>query len=173
MRRSCEFSIDLASRISACPEGTVEKIMQEVVAATKTMPHRQGRPPSKWVAVLSSIQWAQNTAVRQRLGRSPFRIMRGRELRTAFPVLVKNDIEDMEFRLLDEARLEERMRDVIAVHGGELQQMLFDIRGRRREQARVQRSRGELPQFVRDHVLVTRVRKEDRNAKFRATWTGP
>ena len=87
---------------SAWTTGTVERMMREVIATAKAMLHEQGRPPSEWTTVLPAVQWVLNTAVRQRLGTSPYCVMLGREPRTAFSALAEEDNEGMALTAVDE-----------------------------------------------------------------------
>ena len=146
--------------------------MREVIITAKAMLHERGRPPSEWTTVLPAVQWALNTAVRQRLGTPPYCVMLGREPRTAFSALVEEDNECMELTVVDEERLREHVRSIVSAHD-ELQKQVVERRDVQRQQTRTLSSRGELPHFtVGDYVLVARVRKEGKHAKLMATWTG-
>ena len=46
---------------SAWTNGTVERMMCEVIHGAKAMLNEEGRPLSEWVVVLPAVQWALNT----------------------------------------------------------------------------------------------------------------
>ena len=52
---------------NAWTNGTVERMMREVIHGANAMPNEWGRPLSEWVVVLPAVQWAWNTAWRKRL----------------------------------------------------------------------------------------------------------
>ena len=49
------------------------------------------RPPSEWPLALGAVQWAPNSAYRERMGTTPFQMMTGRPLATAMSVLAGED----------------------------------------------------------------------------------
>ena len=56
---------------SAWTNGTVERMMREVIDEGKAMLNEGGRPLSEWVVVLPAVQWALNTAWWKRLRTTP------------------------------------------------------------------------------------------------------
>ena len=59
---------------SAWTNGTAERMMREILKASKAILNERGQPLSAWITVLPLVQWALNTAVRQRFGTSPFQV---------------------------------------------------------------------------------------------------
>lgn len=84
----------------AWTNGMVERKMWEITRASKAILNERGRRLSE-LTVLQSVQWAVNTEARQRFGTSYFHVMLGREPRTSFVALEKNEVELAE---LDEGK---------------------------------------------------------------------
>ena len=78
---------------SAWTNGIVERMMRMVIHGAKAMLNEGARPLSEWVVLLPAAQWALNTAWRKRLQATPYRVMMGREPRTAFTSLIEGDDE--------------------------------------------------------------------------------
>ena len=76
-----DHRFSLANR--AWTNGTVERMMREVIHGTKAMINEGGRPLSEWVVLLPAVQWALNTAWRKRLQATPYHVMMGLEPRKA------------------------------------------------------------------------------------------
>ena len=157
---------------SSWTNGTIERVMQEILKTSKAIINERRRPLSEWITVLPSVQWALNTAIRQRFGVSPFHVMMGREPQASFSVLVE-EREELDITSVEEDKLQAHVKGIIEAQE-QLQQCAVERRGTHRERERRRRSRGELPNFtVGDFVLVARVRKEGRHAKLMSQWTRP
>ena len=74
---------------SAWTNGTVERMMREVIHGAKVMLKEWERPLSDSAMVLPAVQWALNTAWQKQLQTTPYHIMMGREPRTVFTALIK------------------------------------------------------------------------------------
>ena len=158
---------------SAWTNGTVERMMREVLRVAKAVLNERRRPLSEWIAVVPSVQWALNASWRPRLKTSPFRVMMGREPPTALDVLVEETETGVHLSPIDRHVLQENIQRVTQAQE-ELHARVLARVTQAREQSRERASRGELPQFtVGDYVLVARVRKQGRNQKLMNTWTGP
>ena len=92
---------------SAWTNGTVERMMREVIHGAKAMLNEWGRPLSEWVVVLPAVQWALNSAWRKRLQTTPYHVMMEREPRTAFTALIEGDDEGFQISPIDENRLQQ------------------------------------------------------------------
>ena len=67
--------------------GTVGRMNGEVVKTFRAVLSERRRPPSKWPLALGAVQWALNSAYRERMGATPFQMMTGRPPATAMSVL--------------------------------------------------------------------------------------
>ena len=72
---------------SAWTNGTMERMMREVIHGAKAMLNEEGRPLSEWVVVPPAVQWALNTTWRKRLRATPYHVVE-REPRTVFTCLL-------------------------------------------------------------------------------------
>ena len=87
-----EHRLSVAS--SAWTNGTVERMMREVIHVAKAMLNEGWRPLSEWVVLLPTVQWTLNTAWRKRLQTSPYHVMMGRKPRTAYAALIEEDDDE-------------------------------------------------------------------------------
>ena len=71
--------------------GTVELINREVVKMFHAVLRERRRPPSEWPFVSGAVQWALNSAYRERMGTPPFQMMTGQTLAMAMSVLAGKD----------------------------------------------------------------------------------
>ena len=71
---------------SSWSNGTVERLNLEVVRTFRAVMSERGRPLSEWSGTIYAVQFALNTAYRERTGVTPFQLMTGRVPRTAFSV---------------------------------------------------------------------------------------
>ncbi|CAN0328324.1 unnamed protein product, partial [Ascophyllum nodosum] len=139
--------------------GTVERMNREVVKTFRAVLSERRRPPSEWPLALGAVQWALNSAYRERMGTTPFQIMTGRPPATPMSVLAGKDGDAWTVEELDQ---EDLRRDVVK-----------RVR-EQRERVRKVSGRGYLPVFeVGDYVLVARVKNPGRVPKLVQTWTGP
>ena len=158
---------------SAWTNGTVERMMREVLRTTKAILNERRRPLSEWIVVLPAVQSALNAAWRQRLNASPFQVMMGRRPPTSLDVLVDEGDAGVQLSPLDGQVLRDHIQRVTeaqeCMHARVIQRLTHQ-----RQQRRERASRGELPHFtVGDYVLVARVRKQGKHPKLMSTWTGP
>ena len=70
--------------------GVVERMNLEVVRTLRAVSSERGRPLSEWPDTICSVQFALNSAYRERMGAPPFQLMTGRVPRTAFSVFAGN-----------------------------------------------------------------------------------
>jgi len=158
---------------SAWTNGTVERMMREILRTAKSILNERRRPLSEWIVVVPAIQWALNTAWRKRLGASPFQAMMGRHPRTTLDVLVEENAEGVSLSPVDPQELRNRVQQVTAAQEALHVQIVERVK-QARQQSRERASRGQLPHFtVGDYVLVARVRQPGKNSKLESTWTGP
>ena len=80
-------------------------MMREVIRTTKAILNERQCPLSEWIVALPAVQWTLNTAYRRRLGAAPFRVMMGRDARTAFAALAEVDSEGVQVEPVEEATL--------------------------------------------------------------------
>ena len=71
--------------------GTVERMNREVVKTFRAVLSKRCRPPSEWPLAWGAVQWALNSAYRERMGTTPFQMMTGRPPATAMSVLAGED----------------------------------------------------------------------------------
>ena len=155
--------------------GTVERMNREVVRTFRAVLSERRRPPSEWPLALGAVQWALNSAYRERMGTTPFQMMTGRPPATLMSVLAGKDGDTWTVEELDVSC--GKMQSWVAGWVREQEDLRRDVVKRVREQrerVREVSGRGCLPVFeVGDYVLVARVRKPGRVPKLVQTWTGP
>ena len=158
---------------SAWTNGTVERMMREVIHGAKAMLNEGGRPLSEWVAVLQAVQSAWNTAWRKRLHPTPYHVMMGREPRTTFTALIEGDDDDFQFSPIDEDRLQQLVIFVVDTEEEFLAGVLQRVDADRSHHC-ARGSRGKtLPHFtVGDYVLMAWVSRQGKHRKLMSTWTG-
>ena len=71
--------------------GTVQRMNREVVKTFRAVLSERSRPPNGWPLVLGAVQWALNSAYRERMGTTPFQMVTGRPPAMAMPVLTGED----------------------------------------------------------------------------------
>ena len=154
--------------------GTCERMMREVVRTLKAMIQEERRSTRDWVDLVPAVQWALNTAFRERYGSTPYHVMFGRAPRTALSTLASSTGgAEWKVDVLDEKSLRLNVQHVAEaqrhLHKGVLDKVQAS-RSKHRASARV----GSLPDFVvGDYVLVARVRRRGSTPKLLMTWTGP
>ena len=155
--------------------GTVERMNREVLRTFRAVLSERRRPPSEWPLALEAVQWALNSAYRERMGTTPFQMMTGRPPATPMSVLAGKDGDAWTVEELDVSC--EQMQSWVAGWVREQEDLRRDVVKRVREQrerVREVSGRGCLPVFeVGDFVLLARVRKPGRVPKLVQTWTGP
>ena len=148
---------------------------REVVRTFRAVLSERRRPPSEWPLALWAVQWALNSAYRERMGTTPFQMMTGRPPATPMSVLAGKDGDAWTVEELDVSC--EQMKSWVAGWVREQEDLRRDVVKRVREQrerVREVSGRGYLPVFeVGDYALVARVRKPGRVPKLVQTWTGP
>ncbi|CAN0093861.1 unnamed protein product, partial [Ascophyllum nodosum] len=154
--------------------GTVERMNRVVVKTFRAVFSERRRPPSEWPLALGAVQWALNSAYRERMGTTPFQMMTGRPPATAMPVLTGESGDAWTVEELDVSC--EQMQSWVAGWMREQEDLRHDVVKRVREQrerVREVSGRGYLLVFeVGDYVLVARVRKPGRVPQLVQTWTG-
>ena len=155
--------------------GTVERMNREVVRTFRAVLSGRRRPPSEWPLALGDVQWALNSAYRERMGTTPFQMMTGRPPATPMSMLAGKDGDAWTVEELDVSC--EQMQSWVAGWVREQEDLRRDVVKRVREQrerVREVSGRGCLPVFeIGDYVLVAWVRKPGRVPKLVQTWTGP
>ena len=69
--------------------------MKEVVRSLRSILLEQHRAVSEWVDVLTTVQWAHNTAFRPRYA---YHVMFGRAPKTSFSALAKSSVGEWKLR---------------------------------------------------------------------------
>ena len=121
---------------------------REVVKTFRAVLSERHRPPSEWPSALGAVQWAFNSAYRERMGRMPFQMMTGRHPATAMLVLAGEDGDASTMEKLDVSC--EQMKAWVAGWVREQEDLRRDMVTRVREQReRVPElsGRGNLPMF--------------------------
>ena len=148
---------------------------REVVRTFRAVLSERRRPPSEWPIALGAVQWALNSAYRERMGTTPFQMMTGRPPATPMSVFAGKDGDAWTVEELDVSC--EQMQSWVAGWVREQEDLRRDVGKRVREQrerVREVSGRGYLPVFeIGDYVLVARVRKPGLVPKLVQTWTGP
>ena len=155
---------------SAWTNGTVERYNREVIRTAKAILSETGRGAAEWVQVVPVVQWALNSAYRERIRSTPFQVMMGRAPPTAMSVLASAGQAGWDVDRLDDKRVKEMLTELVraqeALHQDVLQRVVAE-----RERSRKSDSVGMLEAFaVGDYVLVARPRKVP---KLVVIWTGP
>jgi hypothetical protein len=154
--------------------GTVERMVQEVVKVMRAILLDRKAQPRDWVELTKVVQMALNTAFRKRLGASPFDIMFGRRARTAITAALQRDgdgswgVEQVELQAVQKYCAQ------LAEHLSVLHRRVSTSHQRQRQQGRNAEGKGALPNFaIGDYVLKARVRRQGTTPKLAATWCGP
>ena len=71
---------------SSWSNGIVERMNLEVVRTFRAVMSERGRPLSEWPDTINAVQFALNSACRERMGATLFQLMTGRVPRTVFSV---------------------------------------------------------------------------------------
>ena len=88
---------------SLLANGTCERMMHEVVCALKAILGEERRNIREWVDMVPAVQWALNTAYRERYASTPYQVMFGRAPLTSFSTLASSTGEDWKVDTLDDA----------------------------------------------------------------------
>ena len=147
--------------------------MREVVRALKAILQEAKRDIREWVDVVPAVQWALNTAYRERYASTPYHVVFGRAPLTSFSTLASSTGEDWKVDTLDEEALRRKVANVVEAQQ-QLHKVVEEGVKKNRERHRQPASRGKLPNFaVEDYVMVARVRRPGSTPKLVSTWTGP
>ena len=154
--------------------GTVERMMREVIHGANTMFNEGRRPLNEWVVVLPAVQWALNMAWRRRVQATPYHVMMVREPRTASTALTEGDDDGFQLSPIDEERLQKLVVSLADTQEELLAGVLPRVNADRRHH-RARGTRGKtLPRFtVGDYVLVGRPSRQGKDPKLMSTWTRP
>ena len=152
---------------------TCEWMMREVVRALKAILQEERRDIREWVDVVPKVQWALNTAYRERYVSTPYHVMFGRAPLTSFSTLASSTGEDWKVDVLDKEASRWRLAKVV-----EAQQRLHKVVEERvkknRERQRQAANRGQLMNFaLRNYVMGARVRPPGSTPELVSTWTSP
>ena len=146
---------------SSWTSGTIERMNHEVVRTFRAILSKRRRPVSEWPLVVGAVQWALNSAIRERLGTTPFQIMTGRPWPTAMSVLAGAAAGEWTVETLDVSpgEMEERVTGWVFEQEAMWSRVVERVRAQR-QRVREIGNRGQLPAFaVGDYVLVARMRK--------------
>ena len=147
--------------------------MREVVRTLKAMIHEGRRTAQDWLEFVPVVQWALNTAFRERYGSTPYHVMIGRAPRVALSMLASSTGQGWQVDVVDEKTLRAKVQSVVAAQN-QLHKEVLDKVQANRGKRRVAASRGSLPIFFAgDYVLVARVRRSGSTPKLLMTWAGP
>jgi hypothetical protein len=115
------------------------------------------RPTTEWIEYIKVVQYALNTAHRQRLGTSPFEIMFGRTPRTAVSAVMEVDEGEWQPQPVELPTVQQHCKKLT----GALQQLhrrVAEKHVQQRARGREKRSKGVTANFaVGDYVLRARV----------------
>ena len=133
----------------------------EVVRTFRAVMSESRRPLSEWPDAVYAVQFALNSAYRERMGATPFQLMTGRVPRTAFSVLAGDGPDG--WCVKEEEFSPKVMQELVAGWVNVEQELRREVLERvraARERKPVAASVGSMPNFeVGDYVLVARVRK--------------
>jgi len=173
LRKAFRVDHQFAVAYSPWSNGTCERMMREVVRALKAMLNEKKRDTRDWVGLVPAVQWALNTAFRERYGSTPYHVMYGRAPGTSFEILASAYGDAWKVDVLDSNSLQSKVADVVDAQENFHKQVSDKVRENRERQRRAA-DRGVMPNFdVGDYVLVARVRKRGVTPKLVSTWTGP
>lgn len=79
-----------AMAYSPWSNGTCETMIPEVIRTLKGMLHERKREVREWVNLVPAVQWALNTAFRERYASTLYHVIFGRALSTGFATLVSS-----------------------------------------------------------------------------------
>ena len=126
-----------------------------------------------WVDLAPEVQWALNTAFRERYGSTPDNVMFSRAPRTALSKLAYSTGQDWQVDVLDDKVLRKKVQSVVEVQSELHIEVLDKVQANHGKQ-RAAASREYLPNVaVGEYVLVTRVRRSGWTPKFLMTQTKP
>ena len=135
---------------------TCDRIVREVVRALKAILQEERRDIREWVSVVPAVQWALNTAYRERYASTPYHVMFGWAPLTSFSTL----------GFVDRWKVDALDARGFTKEGGErcggLHKVTEDRVKKNRDRQRQAASRGQLPNFdVANYAMVARVRRPD------------
>ena len=102
--------------------GPCERMMREVARVLKVILQELRRNIREWVDVVLTVQWALNTAYRERYASTPYYVMFARGPLTRFSTLASLTGEDWKVDALDEETLRRKVANVV-----EAQQRLHNV----------------------------------------------
>ena len=147
--------------------------MREVVRTLKAMLQEERRSTRDWVDLVPAVQWALNTAYRERYGSTPYHVMFGRAPRIVLSTLASSTESEWKVDVLDGQALRRQVRGVVEAQANLHKEVLVKVQANRGRQ-RAAATKGTLPNFAAgDYVLVARVRRSGSTPKLLMTWTGP
>jgi hypothetical protein len=155
--------------------GTSERMVKEAKKCFKAVLLEHKRHPTDWVPFVKVVQYALNTAHRQRLGYTPYEIMFGRQSATALSAILLRDFDEVLWQVkpVDTKAIQQHCSGLI-VALAQMHRKVEERHVKQRQRSRDHASRGALPNFsVGDFVLRAIVRKAGKHAKLASTWVGP
>ena len=90
LEKSMGIARKFAVANSPWSNGTCERMMREVVRTLKAMLQEERRSARDWVDLVPAVQWALNTAYRERYGSTPYHVMFGRAPKTFLSTLASS-----------------------------------------------------------------------------------
>ena len=126
-----------------------------------------------WVDLAPEVQWALNTAFRERYGSTPDNVMFSRAPRTALSKLTYSTGQDWQVDVLDDKVLRKKVQSVVEVQSELHIEVLDKVQANHGKQ-RAAASRGNLSNVaVGEYVLLARVRRSGWTPKLLMTSTEP
>ena len=113
MEKSLGVDRKFAVANSPWSNGTCERMMREVVKTMKAMLQEERRSTRDWVDLVPAVQWALNTAYRERYGSTPYHVMFGRAPKTFLSTLASSSSGAWQVNVLDETTLRRHVRGVV------------------------------------------------------------
>ena len=93
--------------------GTCERMMSEVVRALQVILQEERNGIREWMDVVPAVQWALNTAYRERYASTPYHVLLGRVPLTSSSTLASSTGEDCKVDALDKEALRRKVANVV------------------------------------------------------------
>ena len=123
--------------------GTCERMMREVVRTFKAILQEWRKNVHEWVDLVPVVQYALNTAFRERYASTPFHVMHGRAPTTSFSTLASSSASDaLKVDILDPEALKQHVQNIVQAQV-ELHKQVATMVEKNREKQRTAASRGQ------------------------------
>lgn len=144
-----ETVLGVDRRVTVAPwlNGTCERMMREVVRTFKAILQKRRKRVREWVDLVPVVQYALNTAHRERYASTPFHAMNGRAPTTSFSTLASSSGgNEWKVDVLDLGSLKQHIQNIIEAQV-ELHKQVATLVEKNRAKQRNAASRGKLPDF--------------------------